>query len=164
MKKIAIFAAALCVAMSSFAQKDVTLKAGTMIPVKSQQSVKAADVEIGQTINFLVARDVNVDGVTVIPYGSIAKGTVTQAKKSSWFGTRGRLGIDVKTVTLPDGTVLPLTSNGVQIKGANRTTLSVLLFLFVTIPAAFIPGGRAEMPANYEIECQLATTATVSAK
>lgn len=154
------FAAMLSVA--TFAQKEVTLKAGTNVPVKSQMAVKAADVTVGQTLNFIVARDVNVNGTTAIPYGSMVKGTVTEAKKSSWWGTRGRLGIAIKSVTLPDGTEVPLTSTGVQIKGANRTALSVALFVFVTIPACFICGGKAEMPAGYEIDAQLASSATIT--
>ena len=164
MKKIVLLMVAIMMACATFAQQEVTLKAGTFVPVKSQNSVRATEVKEGQTLNFIVSRDVNVNGVTAIPYGAMVKGTVTKAKRSSWWGTRGRLGVSINRVILPDGTELPLTSNGVEIKGTNRTTLSVVLFAIVVWPACFICGGKAEMPAGYEIEAQLASTASITVK
>lgn len=164
MKKTLLLIVAMMMAVATFAQKDVTLRAGTNIPIKSQNAIRASQVTEGQTINFIVARDVVVDGVPAIPYGSMVKGTVTQAKKSSWWGTRGRLGISINSVILPDGSALPLTSNGIEIKGANRTALSVILFAVVVWPACFICGGKAEMPAGYEIDAQLASAATITVK
>lgn len=164
MKKHLLLIVVMMMAVATFAQKEVTLKAGTYIPVKSQNAIRAAQVTEGQTINFIVSRDVNVDGITAIPYGSIVKGSVTEAKKSSWWGTRGRLGISINNVILPDGSTLPLTSNGIEIKGANRTALSVILFAVVVWPACFICGGKAEMPAGYEIDAQLASAAKITVK
>jgi hypothetical protein len=53
----------------SFAQ-EVTLKAGTLIPLQIANSVKAADIEKAQKVLFKVSRDINIGGVTTIPYGA----------------------------------------------------------------------------------------------
>jgi len=163
--KYLIFILALTGCVMAFAQKEVTLKAGTVIPIKNQNAFRAVDVEEGQMVKFIVSRDVNVDGVTAIPYGSEVKGIVTQAKRSSWWGTRGRLRISLQSVVAPDETEIPLQrTSDVEIKGVNHTAWSVLLFCFVALPACAICGGKAEMPAGYEMEAKLASTTTVKVK
>ncbi len=53
------------ITLSTYAQKQVTIKAGTIVPLQSVKQVKAADVSEGQTVDFQVVQDVNVDGVCV---------------------------------------------------------------------------------------------------
>lgn len=142
---------------TTFAQQEVTLKAGTIIPLKVVNTIAAADVAIGDKVGFSVSRDININGVTAIPYGTLASGKVTLAKKSSWWGTRGRLSVEITELVMPNGTVIPLENGNIQIKGKNRTALSVLLFCFVTIPACAICGSKAEMQNGYEIQANVAT-------
>ena len=137
-------------------QKEVTLKAGTLIPIQNINYTRASTLSVGQTVQFRVARDVEIDNMNIIPYGTSVKGIVYQAKKSSWFGTKGRLGIKINEIELPCGVKVPLTNGNIYITGKNRTPLSVLLFLFVTWPACFITGSKAEMPAGYEIAAEVA--------
>ena len=80
----------------------VMLKAGTQIPLQVSNAVEAASVKVGQKIAFTVSRDVMVDGKTVIPFGTLAQGTVYEAKRSSWWGTKGRLGIKIDDLVLPN--------------------------------------------------------------
>ena len=146
---------------ATFAQKEVTVKAGTMVPLQITNATKAADVSVGQKVAFRVSRDINVDGVTAIPYGTIANGTVYEAKKSSWWGTKGRLGIKITEMFGPNGEMIPLANGDVYVTGKNRTTLSVLLFCFVTIPACFICGSKAEIPNGYEVQANVAANTLV---
>jgi hypothetical protein len=129
--------------ITTFAQKEVTVKAGTIIPLQIVNPTKAADVSVGQKVAFRVSRDINVDGVTVIPYGTLVNGSVYEAKKSSWWGTKGRLGIKITELFAPNGEMIPLTNGDVYVTGKNRTALSVILFCFVTIPACAICGSKA---------------------
>ena len=105
----------MCV--SAFAQKEVQVKAGTIIPLRATNTVAAADVKAGDKVLFTVARDVNIDGVTAIPYGTSVSGIITLAKKSSWWGTKGRLSLNVTELVMPNGTVIPLENGMVQIQG-----------------------------------------------
>lgn len=156
MKKIIVCMFMCVMSVMAFAQKEVTVKAGTLVPLQVVNHTKAADVKEGTKVAFRVSRDINVEGVTVIPYGTMVNGTVYEAKKSSWWGTKGRLGIRINDFVASDGTVVPLTNGDVYVTGKNRTALSVILFCFVTMPACFICGSKAEIPAGYEVQANVA--------
>jgi hypothetical protein len=147
--------------VASFAQTEVTVKAGTLVPLQVVNYTKAADVNVGQKVLFRVARDISIDGVTAIPYGTTVNGTVYEAKKSSWWGTKGRLGIKVTEMYAPNGEMIPLQNGDLYVTGKNRTALSVLLFCFVTMPACFICGSKAEVPAGYEIQANVAANTVI---
>ena len=147
--------------LATFAQKEVTVKAGTLVPLQISNPTKAADVSVGQKVAFRVSRDINVDGVTAIPYGTIVNGTVTEAKKSSWWGTKGRLGIKINELFAPNGEMIPLANGDVYVTGKNRTALSVVLFALVVWPACFICGSKAEIPAGYEVQANVAANTPV---
>ena len=147
--------------VASFAQKEVTVKAGTLVSLQVVNYTKAADVNVGQKVLFRVSRDINIDGVTAIPYGTTVNGTVYEAKRSSWWGTKGRLGIRVTEMYAPNGEMIPLQNGDLYVTGKNRTALSVLLFCFVTMPACFICGSKAEVPAGYEIQANVAANTVV---
>lgn len=141
--------------------QEITLRSGTLIPLEATKSVRAANVKVGDAVEFMVSRDVLVNNKVAIPHGTLVEGKVTLAKRSSAFGTKGRLGIDIKNM-IYNGQNIPLTHSSVSIEGDNRTALSVILFCFVTMPAAFITGSRAEMPAGYEVNALTAQSVTIS--
>ena len=136
--------------------EEYTLEAGTNIPIQNVRYVRAADLSKGQTVEFQVSRDVKVKGVEVIPFGTTVKGTVYKARRSSWFGTKGKLGVQIDKISMPNGIDIPLYNGDVYVTGKNRSTLSVLLFLFVAWPCCFITGSKAELPANYEVTAKVA--------
>lgn len=146
--------------LTSYAQTEVVVKAGTMIPLQNVNTTRATDVRVGDKVVFRVARDINVEGKTAIPYGTVVKGTVDQAKRSSWWGTKGRLRINITDINLPNGDIVPLDNGTAYVCGKNRTALSVVVFLFVW-PGCFICGSKAEMQAGYEIVANVAANTTV---
>ena len=150
----------LIMAIAMMAQKQVTIKGGTIVPLESTATVKAADVNVGQTVDFKVSRDVVVDGVVAIPRGTIAKGTVYEAKRSTAFGTQGRLGIKARSLTLPSGENISFASSDIYIQGQNRTALSVVIFCFTLLP--FPCGSKAVMPLGYEFDATVASNTTIT--
>ncbi len=156
-----LFVIAFTISIGTFAQGKVTVKAGTPIPLQVVNTTRAAEVKVGDPFLFRVSRDVMVEGVTAIPYGTTVIGSVYEAKKSSWWGTKGRLGIRVNELII-NGDAIPLQNGNLYVTGKNRTTLSVLLFCFVTIPACFITGSRAEVQAGYELLTYVGTTTTIT--
>ena len=150
----------LIMAIAVIAQKQVTIKGGTIVPLESTAKIKAADVNVGQTVDFRVSRDVLVDGIVAIPCGTIAKGTVYEAKKSTAFGTKGRLGIKVRYLTLPSGDNISFASSDIYIQGQNRTALSVVVFIFTLLP--FPCGSKAVMPLGYEFDATVANNTTIT--
>ena len=151
------------VSLNVFAQKQVTIKAGTIVPLQSVKQVKAADVSEGQTVDFQVVQDVNVGGVCAIPRGTLVKGKVAEAKKSTIAGTKGRLVININSLNLPDGEPVFFSNTDVRIYGKNRTPLAVVTGLFIW-PCLFIPGSKAVMPTGYEVQATVASNTIVNVK
>ena len=160
MKRLSISMLMLIMAIAMMAQKQVTIKGGTIVPLESTATVKAADVNVGQTVDFKVSRDVVVEGVVAIPRGTIAKGTVYEAKRSTAFGTKGRLGIKARSLTLPSGENISFASSDIYIQGQNRTALSVVIFCFTLLP--FPCGSKAVMPLGYEFDATVASNTTIT--
>lgn len=160
MKRFAISTLMFIMAIAVIAQKQVTIKGGTIVPLESTAKIKAVDVNVGQTVDFKVSRDVLVDGIVAIPCGTIAKGTVYEAKRSTAFGTKGRLGIKVRYLTLPSGENISFASSDIYIQGQNRTALSVVVFFFTLLP--FPCGSKAVMPLGYEFDATVANNTTVT--
>ena len=156
MKRITLFLALATLSIMCYAQKEVSIKAGTKVLLQSAYSVKAADVTQGQKVDFFVSQDLKVDDVCVIPRGTNVKGVVVEAKKSTIAGTKGRLLIRINDMIIPSGDYISLTDSEVRIYGKNKTPLAVVMAL-IAWPCIFIPGTKAEMPEGYEV------VATISA-
>lgn len=155
MKKF-LFIALMSLMTLSIAGQKVTIPAGTRVHCKLVNNVRGAKVDVGDKVQFTVSNDVIVDGKVAIKYGTPVVGTVYEAKRSSWWGTRGRLGIKLNEVYLMNGYSVPLSNGDLYVKGDNRTTLSVLLFCFAAIPCCFICGERAEAQAGTEVVAHVA--------
>ena len=160
MKKILLLLAVGVTSFSAFAQKQVTIKAGSIVPLQSVKQVKAADVSEGQTVDFQVVQDVNVDGVCAIPRSTLVKGKVAEAKKSTIAGTKGRLVININRMNLPNGEAVFFSNTDVRVYGKNKTPLAVVTACLVW-PCIFIPGTKAVMPAGYEVQATVAANTTV---
>lgn len=162
-KLVLMLLLAMVFTVSSFSQevKTVSLKSGTPITLEALSEVHAADVNVGDEVQFKVSRTVEIDGEDAIPFGTVVKGKVYEAKKNSWFGTKGRLGIEINDIILPNGTSIPLSQKQIYIQGKNRTTLSVVLFLVVIWPACFIHGDKAVMPAGYNVDVYTAERVSI---
>lgn len=160
MKKLFLSLSFIAFSTWLFAQKQVTIKGGTPIPVISDRNIKAADVSVGQNIDFKVARDILVDGIVAIPLGTIVKGQVYEAKRSTAFGTKGRLGIQLRYLNLPSGDVINFNSSNIYIQGQNRTAISVIVFCLTCLP--FPCGSKAELKAGVEYEALVGSNTTVN--
>lgn len=155
-----MMAALVCIILQAQEKKEVTIKAGTIVPLEAIRNVRASQVHEGQSIDFKVSRDVLVNKVVAIPAGTIAKGIVYEAKRSAWFGTKGRLGIKVRFLTLPSGDIINFTSSEVYITGKNRTPLSVVIFCCTCVPLPC--GSKAEMKIGYEFDATVANNTTIT--
>ena len=160
MKKFVLSLALLTLSSFAFAQKQVTIKGGTIVPVEAVKNVRATEVQVGQNVDFKVTRDIIVDGIVAIPVGTIVKGNVYEAKRSTAFGTKGRLGIKLRYLNLPSGDVVNFASSDVYIQGKNRTAISVIVFCCTCLP--FPCGSKAELTTGVEYDATVANNTTVT--
>ena len=108
-------------------------------PIKLQlvESVSSAHARPGDELGFIVVRDVNVDGLTVIPAGTVAKGSVTGVRGRRFLGIGGRIALKVDSVALANGDRVALLAHLVK-KGRTRIK---------TMAAAMIATGLVFLPA-----------------
>ncbi len=161
MKRIFLLLFLGSISLNVLSQNQVTIKAGTIIPLQSVKQVKAADVYEGQVVDFNVIMDINVNGICVIPRGTLVKGRVSEARKSTIAGTKGRLVININSMNLPNGEPLFFSNTDVRIYGKNRTPLAVVTGILVP-PCILIPGSKAVMPAGYEVQATVAANTTIT--
>ena len=62
--------------------KEVTVPAGTVLPIELGTTVGSATSQVEDRVRGTIRRPVVVDGVEVIPAGSTVSGTVTEAERS----------------------------------------------------------------------------------
>lgn len=147
LKKTLACVFALVVTLSSSYAQGLTLRAGTPVRLLATKTVYARDVEVGSEVSFKTAVDLVVGDKVILPAGSPVMGIVTEAKKSTIAGTKGRLKIKINSLPLPSGVSIFLDHEE-AFYGTNRTPIAVIAALFV-LPGILIPGSKAYMPEGY---------------
>jgi hypothetical protein len=79
------------------------LEDGTPVHLVLSENLSSADAVTGQTVEFEVVDDVTVNGFVVIPRGSTAWATITDAEHKKRMGRAGKLDLNVDKVRLADG-------------------------------------------------------------
>ena len=112
MRSRAALALVLCVmlahnaaAISAFdraAAREITVPAGTRLPVVLDTPVASNTSRVEQSISGHVSRDVTINGGVVVPAGSQVLGVVTSARRSGKVKGRAYIGIRFTTL-VPKG-------------------------------------------------------------
>ena len=126
--------------------KTVKLGQGAAITVETLYPVSSASFKLNNTIAFSVVSPVYVDGVLLIPRGTIARAKIVKLKKAGTFGRGGALTIEMEQIVAIDGTRIPVQLTA-EAEGGNRTgamaagaaATSALIFPY-TAPAAIVWG------------------------
>jgi PEGA domain len=144
-------------AASSQPPQPNTLVDGTPIKLSLSQTISSADAKVGQEVPFEVIEDVQVDGVTVLPKGSSAIATVTEAEHKRSMGRGGKLNVSITYARLADQEKVALRavkdSQGGGHVGA--MTGAIVATSIVFFPAAplflFIHGKDITIPQGTEV-------------
>ncbi len=108
------------------------------IPIKLQlaESVSSAHARPGDQLDFVVVRDVNVEGLTVIPAGTVASGSVTAIKGRRFLGIGGRVALKLDSVALANGQRIGLLAR-MAVKG--RTRVKMMAAAMIATGLVFLP-------------------------
>lgn len=152
-------AVALALTMCAFAETDSSpvLHEGTPVRMKINRTVSSSDAQVGETVDFTTLDDIKAGDAIVIPQGSVALGTVTEAAPKGHLGKGGKLGMNIDYVRLANGDKIPL--RGVQdVKGGGHTgamTGAMVATAIVFWPAApfflFMHGKDIKIPEGHEV-------------
>ncbi len=89
-------------------------------------------------MDFVVVKDVNAGGFTVVPAGTVASGSVTGVKGKRFLGIGGRVALKLDSVELANGDRVGLRAR-LDAKGRSRTKLMAAAMIvtgLVFLPAA----------------------------
>lgn len=86
----------------------LVLPEGTPVSLELLTLVTTRTAKRKDRVKFQVVSDVSVEGLTVIPKGSVAWGTVTLVKKPGRFERDGKLQIEVNSVILLNGQTIAI--------------------------------------------------------
>jgi hypothetical protein len=133
------------------------LEDGTPVRLRISETVSSHDAHVNDRVQFEVLDQVKVDGVTVIPQGGIAWGTVTEAQPKRRLGRGGKLEIVMDSVRLTDGEKAPLRATK-EAKGGGHTgamTAGIVATGLIFFPAApfflFMHGKDITIPKGTEV-------------
>lgn len=91
------------------ATAQVTLRAGTVVSLSLNEEISSDEIQIGNSLDFLVRSNVVVNGQVVIASGSIAEGWVKKVTKGC-DGRCANITITVENVQTVDGQRIYLRS------------------------------------------------------
>jgi hypothetical protein len=120
----------------------------TPVKLKFKETITSKTTQENQPIEFEVADDVVVQGVTVIARGTSAKGIISEVKKARMLGRKGKISIVLKEVPLVSGERVSLRSN--QTQGGGLSAGTIALSAIITPFFLFMGGKEAKYPAGTE--------------
>jgi len=95
--------------VAATAQNFVTLRAGTIVSLTLNEEVNSDEIQVGNSLDFMVRSNVVVNGQVVISSGSIAEGWVKKVTKGC-DGRCANITITVENVQTVDGQRIYLRS------------------------------------------------------
>ncbi len=137
--------------------KGFVLEDGTPVRIRINRTVSSADAHVGDTIDFEVLEDVQLDGLLIVAKGALAFATVTEAQAKRRMARGGKLDINIDYVKLLDGEKAALRAVK-EMKGGGHTaamTGGIVATSLVFFPAApfflFMHGKDITIPKGTEI-------------
>ena len=118
----------------------LTIPDGTPIQLQLSESVSSAHARVGDLLDFVVVRDVSVEGFTVVRAGTVASGSVTGVKHKRFLGMGGKVALKLDSVELVNGDRVGLRSR-MEVKGRSRTKLTAVAMIATGL--AFLPAAPA---------------------
>ena len=134
-----------------------TLLDGTTVKVRISETISSEDAKVGQEVPFEVVDDVQVDGVTVLPKGATAIGTVTEAEPKKRMGRGGKLNINISYARLTDQQKVALravkdTKGGGHVGAMTGAIVATSIVFFPAAPLFLLMHGKdITIPQGTEI-------------
>src|SRR5450432_1869147 len=81
----------------------LVLEDGTPIKLRLSRTISSADETVGNQVDWEVVEELQIGNKIVIPKGSVALGTVTDAQAKRRMARGGKLDVNIDTVRLANG-------------------------------------------------------------
>jgi hypothetical protein len=130
---------------------------GTPIKLRLGRTISSADEKVGNEVDFDTLEEITINGVVIIPKGSIATGTITEADHKKNMGRAGKMDVNIDSVRMADGekAALRATAGGKAGGHTAAMTGAIVATSIVFFPAAplflFMHGKDLVIPKGTEI-------------
>lgn len=102
----------------------ITVPSGTTLMLRTNESLDEKHAKDGQPVDFVVIRDVPVNGYLAIPRGATVHGIVTESKHAGQLTGSPELALALTSLDV-DGRDYPLQSDEFRVKGPSKTGRTV---------------------------------------
>lgn len=102
----------------------VTIPQGTLLQLRTSESVGSKHARDGEPVQFMVIRNVTVDGMLAIPRGATVHGVVTEVKKPGDLGGSAELALKLTSLDMGKQNY-PIDSGLFKVKGPNKAGRTV---------------------------------------
>ncbi len=106
---------------------EILVRNQTPVHLKLGRELSSATAHVGEEVNFEVAQDVVVGGLTIISKGAPAVGAVTEAEPKKRMGKAGKLNVSVASVLLANNEKIALRSFGADQPSDQKGGLGISL-------------------------------------
>jgi hypothetical protein len=116
----------------------ITIPDGTSVKLQLAETISSARAHVGDDVSLIVVRDVSLEGLTVIPAGTIVRGSITGIRGRRLLGIGGKVSLSVDALQIANGDQVELRGSK-EVKGPSRTKLMVgamILTGLIFLPAA----------------------------
>ena len=132
--------------------EKVTLREGTPVILSLERSLDSNFARVGDPVDFVVIRDVKVNGKIVVEAGTHARGEVASVEGKGVIGKPGKISVVVRTVTAVDGQDVPIRAT-ITREGKSKQTTALLVGLILCILGLFlIKGEHGVIPSGSEVK------------
>lgn len=135
----------------------LVLEDGTPVRLRLGRTVSSADAHVGDTVDFDVLEEIKVGDIVVVPKGSTAWATITEAEHKKRMGRGGKLNMNIDSVRLADGekAALRAVKGGEGGGHVGAMTGGIVATALIVWPAApfflFMHGKDVSIPKGTEI-------------
>lgn len=172
--------------------EELILRRGTPVVLVLFQDVKSGEQATGETVSLSAYQDVRVSGKVVINAGRSGTGKIKFARSGGGVGKPGKIQVEGISVQAVDGQFVRLTGETPVKEGKSRRVLAILVSIVLSgvtliMIAAFLKGaslfpafataivvfaisafflfkgGQAQIKANTEIHCKVASDIRINA-
>ena len=111
--------------------------------------MSSATARVEDVVRFEAARDILIDGATVIEKGASGRGTVRMAQHRRSFGRKGKLDFSIDMVKAADGSNVRLRASR-ELRGKDLHGTAAVVTILTGPFGAFVKGREIEVPAGTE--------------
>lgn len=102
-------------------QNPQSLPAGTLLTVRTKNSISAENLDVKETFEAMVDQPVVIDGNQLVPLGAMVSGRVESARASNLRRNRGYIRLTLESIQLA-GSDVPVQTSSLFVRGRAGAT------------------------------------------